>query len=84
MSDEPRNDEHDDAEDEIAPTPFDGPWFLPLILVALTVWFTYDGWFSTDPDLQADLLFNRVGAVVWAIGAECSCSRRCSRPSVSP
>ena len=68
MSDEPRNEEHDDDE-EIAPTPFDGPWFLPLILAGLTIWFTYDGWFSTDPDLQDDLLFNRVGAVVWAVGA---------------
>ena len=54
-------------EEEYVPTPFDGPYVLPVLFGMLTLWFGYDGWFSTDPDLADDLLFNRGGAVVFAV-----------------
>ena len=50
--------------EEIAPTPFDNPFFLPVILVGFAIWFTYDGWFN--PNMEW-LKFNRVGAVITAI-----------------
>lgn len=56
------------AEDEDAPasTPFDNPFFLPVVLLGFAVWFTYDGWFN--PEMEW-VKFNRVGALVtWALG----------------
>ena len=56
------------AEDEeFAATPFDGPWFLPVVLLGLAVWFGYDGWFNDAPELQDDLWFNRIGFGVLAL-----------------
>jgi hypothetical protein len=46
-----------DGEDEIAPTPFDNPFFLPVILIGFAIWFTYDGWWN--PNIKA-VMFNRV------------------------
>ena len=53
--------ELDDDDDEIASTPFDNPFFLPVILLGFCVWFAYDGWFN--PDMEW-IKFNRVGAGV--------------------
>jgi hypothetical protein len=39
-----------------------------LILTALLVWFSYDGWFNQDPKMMEHQSFNRVGAVLLAIG----------------
>ena len=64
---EARATEVDEEEEEYVPTPFDGPYVLPVLFGLLTLWFGYDGWFSTDPDLADDVLFNRGGAVVFAI-----------------
>ena len=66
MSDRDARSEGDAAEtspesEEFAATPFDGPWFLPVLLLGMAVWFGYDGWFNDAPELQDDLLFNRVG-----------------------
>jgi hypothetical protein len=44
-------------DDEIAATPFDNPFFLPVILIGFTLWFTYDGWWN--PNIKA-VMFNRV------------------------
>jgi hypothetical protein len=49
------------AEDELAPTPFDHPLFLPVLLSGLTLWFGYDGFLNSDPDMLEHLTFNRVG-----------------------
>lgn len=54
-------------EEEFAPTPFDGPYFLPLLLFGLAAWFAYDGWFSTDASMQEYWWFNQGGAVIWAV-----------------
>jgi hypothetical protein len=43
------------------PTPFDHPLFLPILLVAGVVWFGYDGWISSDPDMAEHQTFNRYG-----------------------
>jgi hypothetical protein len=48
-------------DDEVAPTPFDNPFFLPVILIGFAIWFTYDGWFNPEMDW---IKFNRGGAVV--------------------
>lgn len=44
-----------------APTPFDHPLFLPVLLVGLALWFGYDGFINTDPDMLEHRTFNRVG-----------------------
>jgi hypothetical protein len=55
--------------EEQAPTPFDHPFFLPVLLTGLTLWFGYDGWINTDPDMLEHVTFNRVGAAVLFAGA---------------
>lgn len=54
-------------EEEFAPTPFDGPYFVPVVLFGLAAWFAYDGWISEDASLQEWWWFNQGGAVVWAV-----------------
>jgi len=49
--------------------PFDHPWFLPGLLYVFTLWFAYDGWINSDPDMMEHQTFNRVGAVIWFVGA---------------
>ena len=63
---EPRSEAGDGFEDEeeFAPTPFDNPFFLPVILLAFAVWFIYDGWFN--PDMEW-IKFNRTGAAVTTV-----------------
>jgi hypothetical protein len=55
--------EADEDDDEVS-TPFDNPFFLPVILVGFAVWFIYDGWFN--PDMEW-IKFNRVGALVTTV-----------------
>jgi hypothetical protein len=52
------------GEDEVAPTPFDNPFFLPVILIGFAIWFIYDGWFN--PDMEW-IRFNRTGAVITSL-----------------
>ena len=53
-----------DSEEEYAPTPFDNPFFLPVLLIGFSLWFIYDGWFN--PDMEW-IQFNRIGAVVLSV-----------------
>ena len=46
--------------EERATTPFDHPFFLPVLLIAFTIWFGYDGWLNADFDPQW-ISFNRWG-----------------------
>ena len=39
---------------------------LPVILTAGALWFGYDGWIETDPDMLEHLDFNRYGFRVLA------------------
>ena len=61
-------DQHDGPPEEgPAPTPFDHPLFLPVLLTGLMLWFGYDGWFN--PEMEEHRTFNQVGFVVLLIGA---------------
>lgn len=54
--------EQDDDED--SRTPFDHPLFLPILLFLAMLWFAYDGWFTTDEEMQQWQTFNRIGTGV--------------------
>ena len=49
-----------EESEERATTPFDHPFFLPVLLIAFTIWFGYDGWLNADFDPQW-ITFNRWG-----------------------
>jgi hypothetical protein len=38
-------------------TPFDKPFFMPVLLFLLALWFGYDGWFNEEIE---SIMFNRV------------------------
>ena len=38
-------------------TPFEKPFFMPVLLFLLALWFGYDGWFNEEIE---SILFNRV------------------------
>ena len=58
------DEEFEEEDDDEVSTPFDNPFFLPVILVGFAIWFIYDGWFN--PDMEW-IKFNRVGAVVTTV-----------------
>ena len=59
VDEEPRPDE---PEDEEAPrTPFDNPFFLPVMLWLFTAWFGWDAWIVP---MEEHLAFNRYGFFV--------------------
>ena len=59
----------EEEDDDEASSPFDHPAFLPVLLWALSIWFGYDGWLNSDPDMQDHLMFNRVGFGLLVSGA---------------
>ena len=48
----------EDAGEDDAPisTPFEKPFFMPVLLLALALWFGYDGWFNEEMEW---IKFNR-------------------------
>jgi hypothetical protein len=50
--------EKEKEEEHDASSPFDHPAFLPVILVAVALWFGYDGWFNEEIE---SVRFNRYG-----------------------
>ncbi len=66
MTEEERPEEIDD-EEEVAATPFDNPWMLPILLTGGVFWFAYDGWINQDPDMLEHVAFNRWGSLVLVI-----------------
>ncbi len=60
MAEKPRASDGDE-EDGPAPTPFDNPFFLPVLLWLFAAWFLYDGWFN--PEMEW-IKFNRGGFAV--------------------
>jgi hypothetical protein len=60
MAEEPRESDRDE-EDGPASTPFDNPFFLPVLLWLFAAWFLYDGWFN--PEMEW-IKFNRGGFAV--------------------
>ncbi len=65
----PEESEHGENAEEAAPTPFDHPLFLPILLTGLTLWFGYDGWLNDDPEMLEHVTFNRVGFGLLLCGA---------------
>ena len=59
MSEEAREpeDSKSDAGDAPATTPFEKPFFMPVLLFLLALWFGYDGWFNEEIE---SIRFNRV------------------------
>jgi hypothetical protein len=53
-----------DSDEEYAPTPFDNPFFLPVLLTGFSLWFIYDGWFN--PGMEW-IKFNRGGAAIFSL-----------------
>ncbi len=51
-----------------APPPV-SPYLFPLILAGFGLWCLYDGWISTDLEMQKHLLFNRIASVVLLVWA---------------
>ena len=46
-----------------------GPYVFPVILAALGVWCFYDGWLTSNPEMQEHKLFNQIASAVllgWA------------------
>ncbi|MAE93411.1 MAG: hypothetical protein CL910_01995 [Deltaproteobacteria bacterium] len=59
---------------EYAPTPFDGPYFVPVLLAGMALWFGYDGFLNPerlDPEasLSNYLAFNQWGAALLALAS---------------
>jgi len=47
-----------------------GPYVFPTLLAIFGLWFLYDGWFTSNPEMQEHQLFNRIGSLIllpWAI-----------------
>ncbi|MGB0622039.1 MAG: hypothetical protein ACPGVZ_21435 [Myxococcota bacterium] len=42
------------------PNPIHHPLFLPVLLVAFTLWFGFDGFVTTDPEMLEHRNFNRI------------------------
>lgn len=59
----------DEPEEEFAPTPFDGPWVMPVLLLGFAAWFGYDGWLNDDPDMVRWWWFNQGGALLFGVAA---------------
>jgi hypothetical protein len=51
-----------EGEEEIAPTPFDNPFFLPVVLIGMTLWLGYDGF------LNKEFIESHTGDEAWVVG----------------
>jgi hypothetical protein len=53
----------ENEREETVRTPFDNPFFLPVLLWIFAVWFGYDAFFNVDEHMQEPftLWFNRIG-----------------------
>lgn len=67
QGDDPEHDYDDEeVEDEPASTPFDNPFFLPVLLWAFAAWFGYD--IVTNAEAyQNNPKFNQYGLVIMSI-----------------
>lgn len=76
---EKRPEEQPQSQTESTPQPTPSPKFSPrrerqhylfraVIFTLLFLWFAYDGWYNTDPEMMKHRSFNRVGAFLLGIG----------------
>ena len=70
-SNEPDHDVELDEDDDEVSSPFDHPFFLPVLLFAFAAWFGYDGWLNEDFAKESEeyLSFNRYGFGVLLLAA---------------
>ena len=57
------------TEQKQPPPPRISPYVFPILLAGFGLWCFYDGWISSDLDMQKHLLFNRIASGVllpWA------------------
>lgn len=60
-SNDPTPEKHDRPERRgPPPNPIHHPLFLPVLLVAFTLWFGYDAFLTLDPEMQEHKTFNRI------------------------
>jgi len=61
----PEGELQDEEDDEVS-SPFDHPFFLPVLLFAFAAWFGYDGWLNAEfaRESSEHLPFNRWGFAV--------------------
>ena len=59
MSEEAQEPKDSKSDADAAPvtTPFEKPFFMPVLLFLLALWFGYDGWFNEEIE---SIMFNRV------------------------
>jgi hypothetical protein len=58
----------DNVKEKIQP-PEIGPFVFPALLAIFGLWCFYDGWLTSDPEMKAHLLLNRIGSIIllpWA------------------
>jgi len=65
QDDNHRNDD-EEGEERPAPTPFDNPFFLPVLLWAFAAWFGYDI-VTNAPAYQDHPRFNEYGLVIMSV-----------------
>jgi hypothetical protein len=76
MSENSVDPDREAEEQEDAPrNPFDNPLFLPVLLLALALWFGYDGWINQDAHMLEHRTFNQVGFAILVIGVVWSAYR---------
>jgi len=88
---DPQEPQSDPGGPELAPTPLDHPLFLPVLFAGVAVWFGYDAYFTTDPDMLEHLDFNRYGfrvlafvTVLYGYRGWCEITQRREHPLVLP
>ena len=59
-SDAPETEAHPADRRGPPPNPIHHPLFLPILLVAFTLWFGYDAFLTTDPEMHEHQTFNRI------------------------
>ena len=67
MADEERSTpESPDSDEEVASTPFDSPWFIPVLLWAGAAWFGYDI-VTNAQAYQDNPKFNEYGLLIMSV-----------------
>lgn len=94
MAEDPEKPQDRGSEDggpELASTPLDHPLFLPVLFAGVSVWFGYDAYFTTDPDMLEHLDFNRYGfrilvflTALYGYRGSCELRHRAESPIVLP
>lgn len=54
----------------IPPPPTMSPYIFTILLLFFGLWCFYDGWLTSDPDMQKHALFNRVLSIIllpWSV-----------------